>query len=426
MVSKRTPPLLRAWMWATRLFAFPIAAVSWVLHLRMGADPKRFSERLGRRASQDKDPFIWFHAASLGEVMQIAALAHDLAQTEKIKILVTTTTATGANWVARQMPHAIHRFAPIDTPSAVARFLDGWSISAAIFVEGDLWPRLLAGLEKRGVPQILLNARHSSTRARLPAVFSVLLAPFALVTCRSEGVAEEIGALGLLSDRIHVLPDLRLTLQKLKSPRDALNRLSPALGMRPVWLAASTHRADEEAVLLAHEEVLEAYPDALLILAPRHTNRGLPLQRLAQSKTLTAARRSEDEEVSLATQVYIADTLGELGIFYSLSPIAFLGGSFGQEGGHNPYEPALLETALVYGHNVKNFSDAYEALRLAGAAAQIKAPRLLGQVIVDLMHGDQAKAMAQAGLVFMEDTQNSTLIYADLITRVLRRADGAV
>jgi 3-deoxy-D-manno-octulosonic-acid transferase len=421
MDSKRTPPLLRIWMLVTRCFAIPVAALSWVLHRRMGADPKRFSERLGRCTSPDRDPVLWFHAASLGEVMQIAPLAQYLSRSEKIKILVTTTTATGAGWVAREMPYAAHRFAPIDTPAAIRRFLEGWSISVAIFVEGELWPRLLGELHKGGVPQILLNARHSRTRARFPAVFQALLSTFSVITCRSETVAKGMRALGLPTDRIHVLPDLRLTLPKLAAPRDVLAPLSLAIGTRPVWLAASTHPADEEAVLAAQQEVLKTCPDALLILAPRHPNRGLPLHKLAQSKTLTTARRSLGGGVPAATQVYIADTLGELGGFFTLSPIAFLGGSFGQEGGHNPYEPAHFETGIVYGPHVKNFIDAYEALRLAGAAVQVEDPARLGEVIAGLLREDQAKAMGQAGLIFMENTKNCTLSYVDLIAGVLKR-----
>ena len=181
----------------------------------MGADPKRFPERLGRGASQGHDPVIWFHAASLGEVTQIEPLVQHLIASENVNVLVTTTTAAGADWVARKMPYVTHRFAPIDTPKVVERFLDGWSISAAVFVEGDLWPQLLDGLHKRGVPRILLNARDSRTRTRFPAVFAALLGPFACVTCRSERVADGIRALGLAADRVHVLPDLRLTLPKL-------------------------------------------------------------------------------------------------------------------------------------------------------------------------------------------------------------------
>ena len=407
-------------MLCTWLFAAPIAAVSRILHRRMGADPARFFERLGHDAATDKTPVLWFHAASLGEVIQIRSLAQHLARSEDIKLLVTTATSAGADWVAREMPEAVHRFAPIDTPAAVGRFLDGWSISAAIFVEGDLWPRLLLSLESRGIPQILLNARHSRTRARLPAVFETLLAPFSLITCRSEAVANSMVSLGLSLDQVHVLPDLRLTLPKLEAPNETLAPLRQALGERPVWLAASTHPADEEGVLAAHQEVLKTHPDALLILAPRHPKRGLPLNSQAQTKNLRAAQRSLNENLSMATQVYIADTLGELGVFFSLSPIVFLGGSFGTEGGHNPYEPAKFGTALIAGPHVKNFTDAYAAMSLAGGAIQVEEPTNLGEEVLRLMSGNQAQSMAQAGLAFMEEAQDSTLRYAHLITEILR------
>lgn len=406
-------------MLVTRCFSIPLVALSWLSHRRMGADPKRFSERLGHSTEQEPDPVIWFHAASLGEVQQAVQLVQSLAQSETRKILVTTTTATGADWVAKELPYVTHRFAPLDTPAAVRRFLDGWSITAAIFLEGDLWPRLLSALHKRDVPRILLNARHSRTRARFPAVFGRLLSTFSAVTCRSELVAQEFRALGLPSERIHVLPDLRLTLPKLEAPHSVVEPLSDAIGTRPIWLAASTHPADEEAVLAAHLKVLDTCPDALLIIAPRHPNRRQPLQQLARSKSLTAARRSLDEKITATTQIYIADTLRELGIFYALSPIAFLGGSFGQEGGHNPYEPAHFETAIVFGPYVKNFTHAYEALQRAKAAVQVEDAEQLGQMITDLLRGDQGKTLGHAGLALIKKAQNSTLRYVELIKTTL-------
>ncbi|WP_298840320.1 glycosyltransferase N-terminal domain-containing protein [uncultured Roseobacter sp.] len=387
----------------------------------MGADPTRFAERLGRSDLQCRESVVWFHAASLGEATQIASLVQHLIRSENVRVLVTTTTAAGADWVARKMPYVTHQFAPIDTPGATERFLNRWSISAAVFVEGDLWPQLLGGLDKRGIPRILLNARRSRTRERFPAVFAALLKPFALVTCRSDSIAEGMAALGLASDRIHVLPDLRLTLPKLTISDEALSLLSLAVEKRPVWLAASTHPADEEAVLTAHQEVLEAHPDTLLILAPRHLNRGLPLQKLAQSANLTAARRSLDEKVSAATQVYIADTLGELGIFFTLSPVTFLGGSFGQEGGHNPYEPVCFETALLYGPHVANFAEAYKALSRAGAAEKVGDPEHLGRTVVRLLRSDEARKIGQAGLAFWNDSQDCTVNYAELVAGVLKR-----
>lgn len=421
MASERTPPLIHVWMLLTWCFALPMAAVTWVLHRRMGGDPDRFSERLGHNNARDDGSVVWFHAASLGEVMQIGPLAGHLNQSEKINILVTTTTVTGANWVAREMPYATHRFAPIDTPGAVRRFLDGWSIAAAVFVEGDLWPRMLKGLQNRDVPQILINARHSRTRMRFHSVFAALLKPFAFVTCRSEAVADSMRGLGLPSDKVHVLPDLRLTLPKLDVPQDAIAALSQAAQTRPIWLAASTHRTDEDHVLNAHLHGLKTFPDALLVIAPRHTDRGSPLMKLAQSKGLKAAQRSRKEPVTQATQVYVADTMGELGAFFKLAPVAFIGGSFGQEGGHNPYEPAHFDTGIVYGPNVKNFIDAYASLRHAGAAQQVDDPKQLGQVIVDLMRGDKVATMGEAGRTYMANSQNCTLDYAKLIAGVLKR-----
>lgn len=421
MVSEHSPLLLRVWMLVTRCFALPITALSWVLHRRMGADPTRFAERLGHGGMHSDKSVIWFHAASLGEVKQIASLADHLMRMENAQILVTTTTASGADWVAKNMPDVTHRFAPLDTPKATERFLAAWSISAAIFVEGDLWPRLLRGLHRRVVPRILLNARHSRSRARFPAVFAALLLPFSLVTCRSATVEKDLTALGLAAEQVHVLPDLRLTQPKLSVADETLTHLSEVIGHRPLWLAASTHEPDEEAVLAAHLDVLETHPDAMLIIAPRHPHRGAALQKLAQSKTLRTARRSPGEGVTPATQVYIADTLGELGVFFTLCPITFLGGSFGREGGHNPYEPIHFDTALVAGPEVKNFADAYATLHAVGAAMEVLTPAQLGPAITDLLDNKKAAAIAQAGLTFSAGTEDCTLSYAALIKDTLRR-----
>lgn len=422
MMSKQFPPLLRVWLCVTWLLAWPLTGASWIAHRRMGADPRRFRERLGHGApvAAGSGRVLWFHAASLGEVTQIAPLADDLARREQAQILVTTTTATGAAWVAAHMPRAEHRFVPLDTPRATRRFLDGWSPAVAIFVEGDLWPRLLVELSACDIPQVLLNARHSRTRARLSGVFGALLPRFQLVTCRSAAVSDGIKTLGVAPDRVHVLPDLRVTLPALPAPEATIVDLSKAIGARPVWLAASTHIADEAAVLEAHRRVLEHTPDALLILAPRHPKRGQPLVQAARACTFTVARRSVGTPITPQTQVYVADTLGELGLFYSLSPIAFLGGSFGSEGGHNPYEPARFDTAIVAGANVKNFVDAYDALAQAGAAVQITDPQMLGEEIADLLQGARAHHMGQAGRAYMAAAGDCTAQCAALIAAVLK------
>ena len=424
MKPRLTPFTLNVWMLATRVFSLPISLVAKFLHRRMGADPNRFSERLGVGGTGTSRDVIWIHAASLGEVMQIGSLANYLSQSEESDILVTTTTAAGAEWVAREMPDAIHRYVPIDTPSAVQRFLDGWSFRVAIFVEGDLWPRLVRESQRRGIPQVLLNARHSRSRERLPAVFASLLVPFSLITCRSERVAGAIRSLGVPKDRVRVLPDLRLTMPRLAAAPSLTAALRQAIGARPLWLAASTHRADEDAVLEAHLAVLRAYPEALLIIAPRHPRRGEPLAAMTRNKGLDVALRSRNGTITASTQVYIADTLGELGAFFDIAPVTFMGGSFGQEGGHNPYEPAAFGVAIVSGSEVRNFADAYATLIQAGAALQVEQAQHLGAVLTDLLGSAKAEKMGEAGLAYLEASRDSVAELGDLIAHLMRPRAG--
>lgn len=423
MTRNRTPFILGAWMFGTRYFAVLFEFLFWILHRRMGADPKRFPERMGRGSPGHAGRVIWFHAASLGEVIQIEALAKHLASSQRTELLVTTTTASGADWVERRLPQAHHRFLPVDTSKAVERFLNSWSICAAVFVEGDLWPRLTATLKDRGIPLVLLNARHSRSRERFPTVFEEILKPFSVVTCRSETVAKGMIELGLPSDRVHVLPDLRLTSPRLPVSVESRVDLARAIDGRPVWLAASTHPADEDVVLAAHEEVISKYPGALLLLAPRHPKRGAALRDQALMRSLEPAQRSLEEALGATTQVYIADTLGELGVFFDLSPVVFLGGSFGQEGGHNPYEPAHFQSAILYGPNVRNFVDGYEALSESGAATQVDDPEALGQTVAGLICSDRAVEMARAGTELMEYTNDATERYAELIASVISSAE---
>ena len=386
----------------------------------MGATPKRFVERLGHTNQTADGSVIWFHAASLGEVMQIGPLARHLDQSEAGRILVTTTTQAGADWVARELPNAVHQFAPIDTPAAVDNFLETWTLSAAIFIEGDLWPRLVLNVQNHGVPCILLNARDSRTRARLPSTFCALLAGFSLITCRSEQVAADIRALGVQQETIKVLPDLRIATTDLPCPDNVVAQVVKQIGSRPVWIAASTHPSDEDAVITAHQHVMGAHPDALLILAPRHPHRAEPLIALAHDRKISIARRSTGDVLTSDTQLYLADTLGELGVFFTFVPLTFLGGSFGNEGGHNPYEPARFGSAILSGPNVKNFADAYAALTLAGAAEKIIDKTMLGPRLATLVDTDASKKMGEAGRKFMQTSDDSVAETIALIKAVLK------
>lgn len=427
MTEYPTPLVLRIWLLLTRIL--PLIRLSKHLHRRMGADPARFAERLGQPSQRTTGPVIWFHAASLGEVSQTGPLLARLCApkdgTVPPRILVTTTTQAGADWVAKHLPDTLHQFAPLDTPRAVAGFLDAWTLSAAIFIESDLSPRMIRALQERAIPHALLNTRHSRTRARLPKVFATLLSGFSLITCRSEAVAAGIRTLGVPEARLRVLPDLRVATAKLPCPADAHAALSAQIGTRPVWLAASTHPADEAAALEAHAAVLAQHALALLILVPRHPKRAAPLIKAAQTRPFTLAQRSAGDPLTPQTQIYLADTLGELGLFFALSPIAFMGGSFGAEGGHNPYEAARFGTAILSGPHVKNFAEAYAAL-CATRAAELVTPDALGPRIIALIQPEQATQMGAAGQAFMDRHADSVATTVDLIRDMLKDRNSAL
>jgi len=409
---------IRVWLLVTYGLAYPVRWMWRVLHARMGADPERFKERLGRPSGSSKQPVIWLHAASLGEVAQIGSLVRHFTRSGR-QVLVTTTSQAGADWVQQELPGLRHQFAPIDTAKAVGRFLLAWDIRAAIFVEGDFGPRLTLAIQARGVPMVLLNARHSRTRARFPKVFGALLGGFSLVTCRSEAVARSIRALGVPRNRVEVLPDLRIAAEKLPCPATLLNDINAQVGTRQVWLAASTHPSDEEAVLAAHEHVLQHRPDGLLIIAPRHPKRGAPIETAARARGLHVSRRSIQGSVTPDVQLYIADTLGELGVFLAIAPVTFLGGSFGTEGGHNPYEPASFGSAILSGSGVANFADAFDTLSQIGAAEIIQEPAELGPRLVALMQGGKVQTMGEQGKRFMAASETSLPATIALLERAL-------
>jgi 3-deoxy-D-manno-octulosonic-acid transferase len=384
---------LRLWLGLTRALPGLFRSASRRAHRRQGADPARFAERLGQPSHpRPEGPVLWFHAASLGEVAQIRDLALALASAQGAALLVTTTTQAGADWVARSLPEAIHQFCPLDTPAAVQGFLDHWRPMAGVFVESDLWPRLILACHAQGTPLILLNARASRTRARLPRSMAALLAPFRLVTCRTEAVAADLRALGLPAGRIHVTGDLKASAPPLKIDPMEAGLLASTIGARPVWIAASTHAGDEAAVLAA-QATLAATPDRpLLIWAPRHPRRAGAIMAAARAQGLAVAQRSADQAITPEIAIYLADTMGELGTLFALSPVVFLGGSFGPEGGHNPFEPAQLGKAVLTGPHVRNFADAFAGMIEAGGALTVQDGDDLARTVGRLLQGKAAQA----------------------------------
>jgi 3-deoxy-D-manno-octulosonic-acid transferase len=418
--------LLRLYLGATGAAPALLTRMARKGHLVQAADPRRLPERFGQPgAARPGGRLIWINAASVGEVASALDLARDLEAASGARLLFTTTTATGAETLARRLPQAIHQFQPVDTPAAVQGFLDHWRPDLALFMENDLWPRLMLETDRRGVPMAVINARASKTRARLPRAMTCLLGRAALISTQDATTAAQMRRLGLDPARIIETGDLKAAASPLPADPAALEAMQQAIGTRPVWIAASTHPGDEEAVIAAHQAALLDHPDLLLILIPRHPARGAEIAALLRASDLRLARRSSGALPGPDTQAYLADTLGETGLFYRLAPLVFLGGSFGGEGGHNPYEPAMLGAGLLFGPKVANFKLAYAGLAQAGAARMVTDAEDLAADVSRLIHSILLEEMRAAVRSVSQCREGAR---RDLLTRLLplleQRAGG--
>ncbi len=390
------PLVIRAWLFLSTILAPLIHFCAKWMHLRQGIAPLRFQERMGQATADRGDGrWVWVHAASLGEVSQTRDLINSLIEEHGFNVLVTTFSGSGAVWVARELPKAVHQFVPLDTPVAVDRFLKTWRPELGVFIEGDIWPRLVLTAARHNVPLALLNARPSKSRDKRPAVFAALLSQFRAITCKSEQVAADIARLGIAQQQVHVFGDLRACALPPSVDSEAVSTLSDQIANRPVWIAASTHADDEEAVAQACKIVFAAVPECLLIWAPRHPDRAPAI--LERLDGLATRQRSNSEAITPETQVYLADTLGELGSIYSCSKVVFLGGSFGDEGGHNPYEPACFGCFLLTGPKVRNHVDGFNALAAAGASAEVADGTALAALVIDLLNTNDAGSRGEKG-----------------------------
>ena len=297
---------------------------------------------------------IWLHAVSLGEARSILPLAHALAQTHRV--LITTVTATGAQLVMDDAPDCLHQFAPIDTPKAVRRFLDHWRPDLMVLTESELWPQQIIQTARRGIPVVLVNARLSRGSRqrwrRWPRLARFVLSHLTAVRAQDTETARSLSELG--APNVRQSDNLKSMAPALRVDEVEAEMFRTALAGRPVWVAASTHDGEEAIVLRAHQALLAPSPDAILILAPRHPPRFDAVAKLVQQSGLSLVRRSDRTVPGPDTQVFLADTMGEMGLWYHLSPVAFLGGSMVDRGGHNPIEAAQLRTRIITGPFIAN------------------------------------------------------------------------
>ena len=353
-------------------------------------DPARIGERRGvSRDTRPHGPLVWIHGASVGEVLAAAALIERLRALD-IRILLTSGTVTSASIVAKRFPpDIIHQYVPYDSPRYVARFLDHWRPSLALFIESDLWPNLILSSAARRLPMVLINGRMSQRSfqrwRRMTGTISALLGRFDVCLVRSDVDAARFTELG--GRNVVTTGNLKLDVAAPPADSGRLERLMAVTRGRPIVVAASTHPGEEDIMLETHKALAGFFPSLLSVIVPRHPDRGETIARGITASGLRAALRSREELPTATTDIYVADTMGELGLFYRLAPIVFMGGSLVERGGQNPIEAIKLGASVVHGPHVFNFTDVYEALDGAGGAGQADTQealvKQLGRLLAD-------------------------------------------
>lgn len=398
-MSVASEPLYHAYRGATALAGlFAPALLAW--RRRQGReDARRLGERTGRASlARPEGTLVWMHGASVGESISLLPLVERILALD-YSVLVTTGTVSSANILAKRLPPgARHQYLPLDAPAFGRRFLDHWKPDIALFAESELWPNFIHETRQRGIPLMLVNARLSDRSyqrwKRLPTMIAPLLTRIDLVLAQSRDDADKLRRLGAPSVRVAG----NLKYDSPPPPVDAaeLADLMARVGARPTWLAASTHAPEEEAAIEAHLALRREFPDLLTIIAPRHASRGEEIAALASARGVEPTLRSRGDAVGPDSGLYIADTMGEMGLFYRVAGIVFVGRSIaGAAGGQNPIEPAKLGAAILHGPAVANFVDIYATLDAAGGAAVVPDAASLSKALAALL-ADPARTRAMA------------------------------
>ena len=387
--------------------------------------PLRLPERRGI-ASHPRPcgKLAWFHGASIGESVSLLPIV-DGVKRAGWQVLVTTGTVTSAKLLAERLPPScIHQFLPLDRAAWVRRFLDHWRPDLVLWTESELWPNTLAAIAARNTPAVLLNARLSDKAfrgwARWPSFARDVVAPFTRVFAQSAADAERFKQLG--SRDVRTLGNIKLAAAPLPADPASLEHLRADIAGRPVWLAASIHPGEEEAVAEVHRALKDRFPGLLSLVVPRHPEKGAAMR--ANMTGLRGTLRSETRAIARDTDIYIADTMGELGLFFRLADIAFMGKSLAVGGGQNPAEPALIGAALIVGPDMSNFRDMTAELLAANAAVQVADAASLADTVERLL-GDREtrEKMAAAGRMVTARHADAVKDTLDMLQPFLRDAE---
>jgi len=384
-----------------------------------GVAPQRARERLGHAtAKRPTGQLIWFHGASVGETLSALPVIDGLlAAPNPPVILVTSGTASSAAILSKRLPQgAIHQFAPLDSTRALHRFNSHWKPNLLVLMESEIWPQMIG---TAACPVVLLNARLSpralSRWQKLGPSAAWLLSRFSMITAQTAATAQGLRRLGVAAERIRTGGNLKAAATPPSADPTALTEVQAALGRRERWFAASTHPGEEASLLAAHQTLLHHHPDLCLILAPRHPERADRIAAQITEAGLTLSRRSAGEGPT--AQVYLADTLGEMGLWYRAAPLTFVGGSLTPNGGHNPWEGAALGCTLLTGTHLTNCAQDWQNLTDANAAIANLTPDTLTDTLRRLLDDPtSARVMGErAAAVTATQTDNIARTVADLM-----------
>jgi 3-deoxy-D-manno-octulosonic-acid transferase len=406
-VRARMPLALRFYRLASGAAAPTLAPRLLTWRLKRGKEnPRRLAERYGEASlPRPRGPLIWVHGASVGEMLAVIPLIERL-RAKHFAVLMTSGTVTSAALAEQRLPDGVlHQFVPLDAPRFVGRFLDHWRPDLALFVESDLWPNLIVDCADRNIPMILVNGRVSERSFKrwriLPHAIAALLSRFELCLAQSNADAQRYGALG--APHIRSIGNLKLDVPAPPADPPTLSKLTGIVVTRSVIAAASTHPSEEDEIIAAHRRLRAKHPTLLTIIAPRHPERGPKIAEAAKGAGLAVALRSQDDLPKPETDVFVADTLGELGLIYRLAPIVFMGGSLVSRGGQNPIEAIRLGAAIVHGPHVWNFAEIYESLDAAHGAALVADEEALTTCLAGWLANPMArKAAADAAAATVE------------------------
>lgn len=395
-------------------------------------DPVRYPERMGVASiERPAGPLTWIHAASVGEAISVLSLIDRLhKEMPDLALLVTTGTVTSAKIMADRLPQGVlHQYAPVDHPAWVRRFLDHWRPDLVLWLESEFWPNVLSAIAARNIPLVLLNARisHNSFKGwqRAKGTIGKLMGCFSLCLAQSKEDGDKLSALG--ASDVRVPGNLKFTAAPLPVDQALLSKISQQIGDRPVWAAVSTHQGEETIIAGAHTEIAAKVPSVLTIIAPRHPIRGEAVDNELTEAGFNVVRRSTGDTIGAETQIYVVDSVGELGLVYRLAKIAFIGGSLIPHGGQNLLEAARLGCAILHGPSMSNFKAIVDEMQQANATEAVRDAPGIAVAVSTLLRDEQVRTTRTGAAIQVAETKSAILdaVMNDLAPFLNRIVDGS-